>query len=181
MAYSTLGKLRSALAPGTFTDPQSGPPTTLTDTAADLPDDQLQDALDEASSIVDAALSSRYTVPVAGSPTPHPIDYWARAIAAYLATCTYRGSLDFSNEDPVYRRYLVATGALDSVAKGTYTLSIPSNVGANAPAGGGAGAPINPYSGNLFGAEDFNLEPQAANFGYGQNRWWQGAWFGNDG
>lgn len=180
--YSGLGKLRTALAPGAFTD-GSGPPDPRSNSAADLSDDQLTDAIAEADSIINAAIGAFYVTPVTtvDGATPHPIDYWSRSIAAYLATCTYRRSLDFTNDDPVYRRYLVAMGALADVKNGNGTLSIPPNVGDTA--GSGAGAPINPYSGNLFSASDFNLSPQPANFGYGQNRdpYGPGYWWGNDG
>jgi phage gp36-like protein len=149
-------------------------PNPKTNTAADLPKAQLTEAINEASSIVDSAIGGRYVTPVADvdGATPHPIDFWTRAIAAYLATCTYRKSQDFSNDDPVYRRYLVATQRLIDIQNGKGSLPLPVNTGDYAAAG--AGQPANLYSGNLFSADDFNLTPDYPNQLYNPNRpdWW---------
>lgn len=161
MSYCTVAQLREALAPGVWED-VTEPPTTQT--AADLPDSQLQDALDEASSIVDTAIGGRYVTPVAATsatdpPTyPHPVDFWARNIAAYLATCTYRGSSDFTDNDPIYRRYKTTLDSLNDVKNGVGVVDLPK-VTDPAKASAGAGTVINPYSGKLFTADDFDLVP----------------------
>ena len=155
MGYCTLPQLINALRPIGL------PANQPSQTAADLPEPQLNDAIAEASSLVDSAIGGRYLTPVApvdqSAPTifPHPIDFYTRDIAAYLATCTYRGSVDFTNDDPIYRRYAVALAALNDVKNGVGVLPIPEvdpNTGAT-----GVGEPVNPYLGKLFGPEDFDL------------------------
>lgn len=174
--YVSIGSLRSALAPGVFED--DTPPASKTNTAADLPNEQLADAIAEAESIVDSAIGGRYATPVqdVNSATPHPIDFWTRAIAAYLATCTYRKSQDFSNDDPVYRRYLVATQRLADIQNGKGSLPIPTNDTSTGTAG--AGQPVNLYSGDLFSADDFNLVPDTWPAGMNRPDWWslQNGW-----
>lgn len=153
MAYSTPGMIRKALWPnsdGTLSEE-------LTHTAADLSDQQLADAIAEADSYIDSYLSRFYTVPVAmvAGATPHPVDYWSRNIAAYNATLSFKGSQDFSNDDPVARRYNGTVEALKAVAAGTAGLNLPHNTTDSMAAG--AKPPINPYVGTLFSADDFDL------------------------
>lgn len=162
MAYCTPERLRQALAPGLLAE-FANQPAEKTFTAADLSNEQIQSEIDEASSMIDTALGGRYIVPVANDPvttlTPHPIDYWVRNIAAYLATCTYRGSNDFADQDPVARRFALTMTALTDVRAGKTSLNLPDVVGQNGTSSAGASAPINPYIGNLFGPEDFSLYP----------------------
>ena len=155
MAYSTPAMVRQALtttSTGTQPSPASG-------TAADMTDPELNNAIAEADSTIDAYLTARYATPVAqtGTPaaTPHPIDYWSRNIAAYLATLTFRGSMDFSDTDPVVRRYKDTMAALREVQGGRMHLLIPANEGtASAVA---ASSPINPYIGDLWTVDDFSV------------------------
>ena len=162
MTYCTVAQLRQALAPGSLTD-LANPPTPPSRTAADLSNEQLQSEIDEAASIVESGLSGLYVTPVANDPStgsvPHPVDFWVRNIAAYLATCTFRKSQDFSDNDPVARRYNLTMARLSAVTKGTESLNIPTTVGSDSAAQG-ASAPVNAYSGNLFAAEDFNIYPR---------------------
>lgn len=165
MAYSTPAMVRNAVYPqGTGTQ------TTGTNTAADLSDTALNDAIAEADSQIDAYIGKYYAVPVAvvisgssdgdGAPvgaTPHPIDYWSRNIAAYNATLGLRGSLDFSDNDPVARRYTATMNALVAVSKGQANLQLPDNT--SGPSATGAGGVINPYAGDLFDPNDWNLRP----------------------
>lgn len=155
MAYSTPAKVRQALVPssdGTL-------PTSPTGTAADLSDAQLTDAITEADATIDGYIGGFYAVPVAevSGAVPHPVDYWSRNIAAYLASCTYRGSLDFTDNDPVARRYKDTLSALQAVSKGTIKLQLPQNVTPNAAAG--AGSAVNPYVGDLWQPDDFLVQP----------------------
>lgn len=169
MSYSTPTMVRLALSP---TTDGSVPPSPPSGTGADLGNDQLTDAIAEADSLIDSYIGKYYTVPVAlqlansdsdgdGAGTgmiPHPIDYWSRNIAAYNSTLTVRKSLDFSDDDPVARRYNATMAALVAVSKGQATLQIPDNTSTNS--GTGAGAPVSPYYvGDLFGPEDWNLRP----------------------
>lgn len=156
MAYSTPAMLRDAVYPsGDGTQPAQP-----TRTAADLTDDQLSDFIAEADAQIDSYIGGRYVVPVAevAGATPHPVDYWSRNLAAYFATLSYRGSADFTDQDPIARRFNATMDALKLVASGGVKLQLPENFGPNA--GVGAGTAINPtYSGDLFDARDFNLHP----------------------
>lgn len=167
MSYSSIAEVRLAVAPG-ITNPSQQPslPDGATNTAADLPDSQLQDAIDEADSTIDSYIAGRYVTPAvgvnaqAGSPTPHPIDFWSRNIAAYLATLTYRGSQDFSDQDPIARRYSATMTALGNVSAGRAELPSLTTMSTGAPGeGSGAGVAYNAYEGSMFALEDFNLVP----------------------
>ena len=159
MPYSTPAMVRLALVPssdGTLPAQPSG-------TAADLADAQLTDAIAEADSIIDGYLARRYTVPVAAvsGSIPHPVDYWSRNLAAYEASCTYRGSMDFSDNDPVARRYKATMDALKDVAAGRMTLDLPLSSGTDSTASSGVGAAVNPYNGDLWQPSDFDIRPSA--------------------
>src|SRR4051812_7974795 len=167
MAYSTPAMVRKALVPtsdGTVSSTQSH-------TAADLSDQQLLDAIAEADALIDGYLTRFYVTPVAtvGSPavTPHPVDYWSRNLAAYNATLAFRGSQDFSDSDPVARRYTATIEALKAVSSGSVGLALPAQTGDYA--GAGAGPPINPYIGDLFRADEF-VSPSTA------PPWWSPFW-----
>lgn len=153
MAYSTPGMIRKALVPtsdGTL-------PEEPTFTAADLTDPQLVDAIAEADILINGYIGRLYITPVdlVGGAVPHPIDYWSRNIAAYNATLTLRGSQDFADQDPVARRYNATMEALKAVAAGTMRLELLRN---DSPSSAStAGAPINPYTGELFCVNDFDL------------------------
>lgn len=156
--YATVAQVRLALAPG-IASPENQP-NTLTHTAADLPNSQIEDAIAEADAQIDAMIGKFYIVPVqpVGGPTPvipHPLDYWCRNIAAYNATLTNRKGLDLTDNDPVVRRWRMAMDALTLVATGKATLSLPPNRGDSGVSG--AGDVFNPYSGTLFPAGDFGL------------------------
>lgn len=157
MAYTTPAEVRMALVPSS----DGSLPASPTNTAADLQDVQLEDAIAEASATIDGYIGGFYAVPVADdattSATPHPIDFWARNIAAYLATLTYRGSLDFTDTDPIARRYKDTLMALQAVAAGKMKLQIPDNETGNSAVG--VGAAFNPYVGDLWDPSDFSLNP----------------------
>lgn len=162
MAYTTPAEVRMALVPSS----DGSLPTTPTNTAADLTDAQLEDMISEASATIDGWIGGYYAVPVAdvldanGNDTgavPHPIDFWARNIAAYLATLTYRGSLDFTDTDPIARRYKDTLAALMAVSQGKMKLQIPDNETGNSAVG--VGSAFNPYVGDLWDPSDFSLNP----------------------
>lgn len=168
MSYSTVQTVRLALYPLSGSDDGSNPPATPSNTAADLSNTQLQDAIEEADAVIDSYIGKFYATPVvpiiAGTDEdgtvgaiPHPIDYWSRNIAAYNATLAFRQGQDFADQDPVARRYTATMTALTMVAKGQATLQLPENTSPNAAAG--AGQPVNPYAGDLFDPNDWNLRP----------------------
>lgn len=161
MSYSTPAQVRRALVPSS----DGTQPTTPTNTAADLSDEQLQDSIDEADSTIDSYIGGFYAVPVTildanGQPTgstPHPLDFWSRNIAAYAASLSYRQSQDFTDTDPVARRYKDTLASLQAVAAGRMKLQIPDNVSGNSAVG--VGHAYNPYEGDLWDPTDFSLEP----------------------
>lgn len=165
MPYSTVAMVRNALAPGNFEDGNEPyPDGDQTNTAADLSNDQLNDAIAQADATIDSYIGGRYAVPVlydAGHVlyvlTPAPLNFWSRDIAAYLATLTYRRAQDFADTDPVARRYLNAMLALTGVRDGKAVLQIPENVTDSSEVG--VGSPVNPYQGHLFSTNDFDLQP----------------------
>lgn len=162
MAYSLPVDVRNALAPGDWGG--TNPPI-KTGTAADLSDAQLIDAISEADQLIDTYLNRWYLTPVApveGSDppvAPAQVRNWSRDIAAYNATLTYRRGKDLAAYDPVVLRYQQAMTSLTAVRDGKASITLPRNTGDSGAAG--AGTPINQYTGDLFGSEDFNLRPAA--------------------
>lgn len=179
MAYSTPAMVRQALVPSS--DGSQPPPENPTFTAADLSDEQLADAINEADSTIDSYIGRFYAVPVAAvlsdsdedgavGTIPHPIDYWSRNLAAYFATISYRGSQDFADSDPVQRRYDATMAALKMVVAGTAQLQLPRNMTDNAATG--AAPAYNPYAGDLFTIDYFDLAP--ARYPMGPAPFWDG-------
>lgn len=171
MAYSTPASVRKALVPTS----DGSLPATPTNTAADLPDEQLSDAIAEADSEVDSYLGNFYAVPVAlntDGTAPGPIGFWSRNIAAYNATLAYRGSLDFPDTDPIARRYKDTLAALQKVAAGQIKLQLTDNSSGNAAAI--ASTPYNPYVGDLWTPDDFDLttDPVPGTGRGGSPFWW---------
>jgi phage gp36-like protein len=176
MAYSTLEMVRLALFPFQAGYDGSNPPDPVSNTPADLSNDQINDAIAEADSTIDSYISKYYAVPVmpiisgqnedgtVGS-IPHPIDYWSRNIAAYNCTLSYRQGLDFADTDPIARRYNATMAALTSVRDGKANLQLPGNTTDNAAVG--AGQVFNPYVGDLFTPSDFNLLPMPSDWPLG--------------
>lgn len=172
MSYSTPALVRKALVPSL----DGSQPTTATHTAADLSDAQLQDAIAEADSTIDGYIGAYYAVPVANASdgsVPHPIDFWSRNLAAYNATLMYRGSMDFTDTDPISRRYKDTMSALQSVAAGKMRLQLPENTSGNSATE--AGAAVNPYVGDLWTPDDFNLSADP-NPGLNGHPFWEGWW-----
>lgn len=160
MPYSTPAAVRTAVASPENPD---NPPATPTHTAADLDNATLIDAIAEADATIDEYLSGTYVTPVPNDETsnavPHPVDYWSRNIAAYLATLTFRKSKDLTDNDPIVRRYTATMQALTAIRDGKAFVKL-TEIDSGVDTGVvGAGPAVNPYSGNLFGADDFDLVP----------------------
>lgn len=175
MAYSTPAMVRQALVPSS----DGSLPTTPTNTAADLTDTQLSDAIAEADSLIDGYIGAYYAVPVVPlqgqTLPPHPIDYFSRNLASYNATLTYREGLDFADTDPVARRYTNTIAVLTKISTGIVRLQLPQNLTENAATG--ASAPYNPYVGDLFDPMDFSLRPASFDPTWGPNPYWYDAWW----
>lgn len=161
MAYSTPAMVRLAAAPD-VADPAV--PATDTNTAADDSNASLTQQITEADDTINAFLSGRYLTPVApvdpdADPLvyPGPITSWSRDIALYLATLTRHRRLKFDPAtDPVALRYKDILAFLTAVRDGKSNLPLPGN-DAGLGAVGGAGDPLNPYMGDLFNADQFDL------------------------
>jgi phage gp36-like protein len=171
MAYSTAASVRKAIVPGS----DGTVPNPLSHTAADLSDAELADAIAEADSQIDGALGGIYATPVdISSSVPHPIDFWSRNIAAYVASLAYRGSQDFADTDPIYRRFKMTQDAMNLVATGKASLALPRNTGGTSQVG--VEPAYNQYVGDLWTPDDFSLGPATAP-GLAGNRGWFDPWF----
>jgi len=162
MGYSTPDQVRSALS-------SAWEEGVITNTAADMDDPHIEEAINSADERINSYIGERYVTPVV--PLPEPPDYpdglvfLSRDLACYFATLTWRKSKDLTNDDPVARRYVDAMALLTLIARGQASLPIPPNTGDTGNQG--AGAPVNPYEGDLFGTRDFDLYPPRG----GWDRW----------
>jgi phage gp36-like protein len=98
---------------------------TGTQTASDLPDAAITDAITEASATIDAYVGGPYTATTATLPVPNVIKYWCRDIAAFLATATWRKSKDVKDTDPIVRRYNFVRSQLQLVVTGKLVVATP--------------------------------------------------------
>jgi hypothetical protein len=141
MSYSQPADVRAALVPGGG----SSPPVPSSNTAADLTDPELQDAIAQADATIDGRIGAAYA---ASETVPPIVKYWSRDIAAYLATLTFRKSKDIAPDDPVRLRYAFVMGQI--LTPGGF-LPEPSPA-----AEGGNLTAVNPV-GQLFPAENYEL------------------------
>jgi len=169
--YSTVTEVRAAILP---TGGTPDPPQPPSNTAADMSNVALQDAIAEADSTIDAYIGGRYVTPVdlVAGVVPHPLDYWSRNIAAYNATLSWRKSQDFADTDPMARRYKATMAALSAVQAGKAVLpgGLPTNQGEGSS--DGAGSPYEQYIGTMFEPEDFGLYPAPNRPQRGRWNWW---------
>lgn len=163
MAYSTPAQVRQALVATS----DGSLPAQPTHTAADYTDEQLTDSITQADALIDGYIGGFYATPV--TEPGEPLAFWSRTIAAYLATLTFKGSLDLSDSDPVVRRYQIVLTNLKDVAAGRMKLNFPGNDGPSKVAG--VGQVVNPDTGpyELFPASDFDIDPAPhyPDWGYG--------------
>lgn len=164
--YCTVRDVRLALTPSADENGK--------ETAASLPDWQIEDAIGEAEGWVNTYLMTRYTIPTvevtenppeddpdAGPITyniaPSPVRGWTRDIAAFLATLTFRKSKDLTEDDPVRLRYMMVLSALEAIRD--HKMNLP---GASFPPAetdeNAQGVHVeNLYEGKLFSPDDFGL------------------------
>lgn len=184
--YCTVRDVRNALTPGVdvMNSPGKDP--------SDLPDWQIEDAIDAAEGVVNAHVAARYVVtpaeievPVipATDPVttemvtvaPAPLRAWTRDIAAWYATLTFNRAKDIKEDDPIRLRMALVMSLLRDVRDRKSILPLPPVTDEENVT---SGAEIyNLYEGNLFGPEDFNLT-------YGSNdnqRFIRDARWGGDG
>lgn len=178
MSYSTVVEVRNALSPAPsgapWEDGDQPDANNPTNTAADLTNNQLLDSIAEADALIDSFLAAYYLTPVvfeADGVTPYPapivpLAYWSRNLAAYYATLVFRKSMDFTDQDPVARRYNATMGYLNLVQQGKLVLPFPPTISDSA--GEGAGGPINVYGGSdMFQPCDFDLVYGPSGFPWG--------------
>jgi phage gp36-like protein len=142
-----------------------------------MPDAIIDDAIAEASSLVDGYVGGPYA---SNDFVPGLIQYWTRDVAAYLATLTWRKSKDLTPEDPVVLRYNTVTTMLTDVMNGSLVISSPGN-GLN----GGtvidgppdiAATVVNPFPPTLspfpmFVEVDYDLYGQGTRMNWAGGRW----------
>jgi phage gp36-like protein len=115
VSYATIAQVRDVLARD-LTHPAA--------TAASLPDAQIQECADDASTQIDSALGYVYPTPFA-APYPRLVVTIARDIGAYLADLVYRGTLDYggSSTSPMLLRYQRALQQLKDLQSGDAKLT----------------------------------------------------------
>lgn len=120
--------------------------------AADkLTADQLEQAIDDAQTEVDLALSNFYVTPIVTDhePTNEVLKHITADIAVYLADLTFRMSKEYgSGANPLRLRYSRARSLLDGILSGRYRLMVPE---VNLQSG--TSEVINPYDGDLITVE----------------------------
>jgi len=163
--YCSVQDVRIALAADGLNDG--------TNTAADMSDNTLTDAITEASAVVDSYVGGPYSDT---DTVPSMVVYWTRDIAAFLATLTWRKSKDLTVMDPVYLRYQLTLDRLMGIATGT--TAMPSDqLPTSDPY---AGTVINPMGDwTLFNWWDFDLwgrdaSTQGDDVWYRTVTWWPG-------
>lgn len=155
-AYTTAAEVRAVVA--------RAPDTAASRSAAALADYQFDEAIANAQSQVDGYLRRRYTVPF-----PDPVPALAKAlttdIAAYLAALNWYQETELLATDPLALRYERAVALLKDIATGDIDLDAGDGGVPGVESGGGLGAPVNTYTGSLFGPADFGL-------GWCGDSWW---------
>lgn len=165
-SYCTVRDVRTALTPNAVETAEERP-----ETAAGLPDWQIEDAILEAEGVVNSYIATRYTItpidvtneanPDADPPAPFdpfktapsPLRGWTRDIAAYLATLTHRQNKDIGDDDPVRLRFNLVMGFLKDVRDRSMNLPLPV-----ADATDDQGVYVeNLYEGRMFGLDDVGL------------------------
>jgi phage gp36-like protein len=141
MPYATPETVRQALSPEGDTSSA---------TAASLTDEQLNDAISEATSEIDSMVKG---APFADNAVPTVVSAIARDVAAYLATLSLRKNVEVPNDHPVALRYRRAEALLTAAAKGQLDLS------GDPEATDGEPFAQNMYEGDLFTLEGMGLGP----------------------
>lgn len=143
-AYTSVQAVRRVLSPDGDRDAKLG-------TAAWLSDNEIEEAIEDAATEINGRLAPRYDLPF--ETIPPLVETLNRDIAAYLATLTYRRGTPIPDSDPVALRYDRAQKLLTSAAKGDLQLVDEAE---GAPVSTLAEATVvNPYSGDLFSADEF--------------------------
>lgn len=146
MPYAVPDDVRGVLAPD-LTVPGGTP--------AELADDTLTERITAAAAQVDASLAARYNVPFPDTAIPRLVKDLTVAIAAYLASLTWRRSVDLTTGDPLVLRYQWATGLLTALSKGE--IDLPDIPGTTEPVKQRGATVVQPYDGEMFQLRNFGL------------------------
>jgi phage gp36-like protein len=156
--YATANDVRLAVA----RNPAAG------HSAAELSDDQINQALSDAQSQVDGYLRRRYTLPF-----PEPVPALAVSltidIAAYLAGLNWYQETEMLADDPLALRYQRAVALLKDIQCGEIDLDVGDGAGPAPDTAGAMGPAINQYGGSMFDLSDFGLGYGCGDRGWG--RW----------
>lgn len=122
---------------------------------AELGDDQLDAAIEDAQAQVDGYLRGSYETPF--DPVPALVKSLTVDIACYLAGLNYYQETELLASAPLALRYARAIALLTDISMGKIQLDNGDGGEPALDADSGIGQPINPYTGNLFGLSDFGL------------------------
>lgn len=167
--YSAAQDVRLALVPGAVEANQ--------ETAANLSDAQLLDAISEADGVIDTYIKQWYTIPtseqiipdfdnppaqITVTVAPQPVRGWSRSIAAYLATLTFMKHKDVGEDDPVRLRYNMVIDLLTAIRDQNSFLDPDVFPPVDDSITNQGVYVVNPYEGDLFAPSDFALAPEGA-------------------
>jgi len=124
-------------------------------TAAELDDFALAEHIRSASDTVDVYLAQRYGAPFT-NPPGLVVDLTI-AIAAFLATLSYRQSVEIGPAEPVALRNTWASNLLTALSKGVADLPGVRVPGDNGAPTAGVATVRNANAGRLFSLDDFSL------------------------
>lgn len=113
MSYVTVEQVRRKLAPGGVQDES---------TAAQMADDEIEEAIVDAQSEVDGHLVDRFTVPFEEDEVPELVVSITKAIAAYLATLTHSRNSALPENHPTWLAYTRASTLLERLGRGILDL-----------------------------------------------------------
>lgn len=163
MAYTTAGEVRGVLSFAGSADTHS---------ASGANDEQLEAAIEDARTEIDARLAVRYPAPFddpdhTERPVPPVVARINRDLAAYLATLTFLRGAPLVAEHPISLRNAAAQNLLQGIATGKITLDLPGGRDdeqqpENKP---GGATVINAYAGSMFTPAGFGIGPAIGNRG----------------
>ena len=157
VAYATAEDVRSAVARDFLRQDRS---------PASLDDAQVASAIDNAQAQVDGYLRGSYETPF-GDPVPALVKSLTVDIASYLVGLTYYQETELLATDPLNLRYQRAIALLTDISMGKIQLDNGDGGEPALDSDSGIGAPINPYTGTMFGLSDFGLGYRCSDRGRG--------------
>lgn len=164
--YCTPDDVRQVLSPGGDADDDT--------TAASLSDDDLTDAIDRSTGIVNTYLSTRFKTPIPVELDPDDmLKTWVSVLAAYDATLVYSKGMDIGADDPIRLRFGQVMDMLKDIRDGKI---IPPWPGPDPVTGAGEVTIVNRYQGDMFDLRDFDIHDARRPYGWGVLPGWGGDW-----